>query len=71
MFLKFYVNENHILARRSSANTATHKDSCVEFFIDPIGDGNYYNFEFNCIGTTHLAYGLKGHERTFIPVDLI
>ena len=71
MFLKFYVNENHILAKRSSTNSATHKDSCVEFFIDPIGDGNYYNFEFNCIGTTHLAYGLNGYQRTFIPIDLI
>jgi hypothetical protein len=71
MFLKFYVNESHILAKRSSPNSATHKDSCVEFFIDPIGDGNYYNFEFNCIGTTHLAYGDNRHQRTFVPIDLI
>ena len=40
LLLKFYVNENHILAKRSSPNSATHKDSCVEFFIDPNRDGN-------------------------------
>ena len=71
LFLKFYVNENHILAKRSSTNSATHKDSCVEFFIDPNQDGNYYNFEFNCIGTTHLAYGPNRQKRTFINKDLI
>jgi len=71
MFLKFYVNESHILAKRSSPNSATHKDSCVEFFIDPMRDGNYYNFEFNCIGTTHLAYGPARSTRTFIPKEKI
>ena len=71
LLLKFYVNENHILAKRSSPNSATHKDSCVEFFIDPNRDGNYYNFEFNCIGTTHLAYGPNRQKRTFIDKDLI
>jgi len=71
LFLKFYVNENLILARRSSPNSATHKDSCVEFFIDPNMDGNYYNFEFNCIGTTHLAYGPNRQKRTFVDKNLI
>lgn len=71
LFLKFYVNENHILAKRSSTNSATHRDSCVEFFIDPNLDGNYYNFEFNCIGTTHLAYGPNRQNRTFVDKNLI
>ena len=71
MFLKYYVKEEHILAKQSEPNTAVHRDSCVEFFVDPMQDGNYYNFEFNCIGTTHLAYGPRRGERTFIPTEMI
>lgn len=71
IWLKFYVEEAHILAQFSEANSATHRDSCVEFFIDPLQDGNYYNFEFNCIGTTHLAYGPGRGERQFIDKEVI
>lgn len=71
LFLKYYIKEEHILARRTDPNSAVHRDSCVEFFVDPLQDGNYYNFEFNCIGTTHLAYGPGRGKRTFIPPELI
>jgi len=71
LFLKYYVKEEHVLARRTDLNSAVHRDSCVEFFIDPAKNGNYYNFEFNCIGTTHLAYGPSNEKRTFIPAELI
>ena len=71
LFLKYYVKEEHILAQRKDPNSAVHRDSCVEFFIDPLQDGNYYNFEFNCIGTTHLAYGPSRGNRTFIEPELI
>jgi len=71
IWLKFYVSENHILAQHTETNSATHKDSCVEFFVDPEQTGSYYNFEFNCIGTVHLAYGAGRHERVFIPPAII
>lgn len=71
IWLKFYVSENHILAQQTETNSATHKDSCVEFFVDPEQTGKYYNFEFNCIGTVHLAYGAGRHDRVFIPTELI
>ena len=71
LFLKYYVKEEHILAQRKDPNSAVHRDSCVEFFIDPLQDGNYYNFEFNCIGTTHLAYGPSRGKRSFIEPELI
>ena len=71
LYLKFYVYEKHILAKHSSPNSPTHRDSCIEFFIDPDQSGAYYNFEFNCIGTTHLAYGPNRQQRSFIPPQLI
>ena len=69
--IKYYITEDHVLATRSKTNSATHKDSCLEFFIDPKEDGNYYNFEVNAIGTVHLAYGSNIGERTFISPQLI
>ena len=71
IWLKFYVEEEEILAHYNTTNSSTHKDSCVEFFLDPLQDGNYYNFEFNCIGTTHLAYGPDRKQRKFIDPQLI
>ena len=71
IWLTFYVVEKHVLARKTETNSATHLDSCVEFFIDPRQDGNYYNFEFNAIGTTHLAYGQNVRERRFIDPERI
>lgn len=71
IWLKFYVHEENILAHRIQTNSSTHMDSCVEFFLDPKQDGNYYNFEFNCIGTIHLAHGPGRKERQFIEPSLI
>ncbi len=66
IWLKYYVNEQNILADRTEVNGSVSRDSCVEFFFDPLGDGSYYNFEFNCIGTPHLAYGPDRHTREFV-----
>lgn len=71
IWLKFYVKEENVLAQRTETNSATHKDSCVEFFIDPGQEGKYYNFEFNCIGITHLAYGPGRGKREFIDPKTI
>ncbi len=71
IWIVFYVTENHVLAQHTATNSATHMDSCVEFFIDPKQDSHYYNFEFNAIGTTHLGYGPSIRERKFIDPTLI
>ncbi|PKA98610.1 cellulose/xylan binding protein with CBM9 domain [Flavobacteriaceae bacterium MAR_2009_75] len=71
LWLKFNVSEENILAQFTEPNSSTHKDSCVEFFVDPLQNGNYYNFEFNCIGTTHLAYGPDRHDRKFVDPKII
>lgn len=70
IWLKYYVNEKHILARETKINGDVYKDSCVEFFISP-GEQNYYNFELNCIGTIHLAYGPGRHDRKFVDPSLV
>lgn len=70
IWLKYNVIENYILARETRINGAVYKDSCVEFFIS-FDKTNYYNFEFNCIGVTHLAYGSGRNSRRFIETEII
>lgn len=71
VWLRYYVEEQHILARKTETNSGVSRDSCVEFFFDPHGDGYYYNFEFNCIGTVHLAYGPARKDRVFMDRESI
>jgi len=63
MFLKFFVDEDNILARFKQPNDLVHRDSCVEFFIAFNEEDEYYNLEFNCIGTCYLGFGLNKGPR--------
>ena len=71
IWLKYYVEESNILAKYTETNSDVSKDSCVEFFFDPLSNGDYYNFEFNCIGTTLLQYRAHGKESEFLAPELI
>ncbi len=71
IWLKYYVTEKNILAQVDEVNGGVAGDSCVEFFFDPKADGNYYNFEFSCIGIPHLAYGPGRAERQFVDEEKI
>ena len=65
--MKYYVNEESILAKETRINGDVYRDSCVEFFVSINGSSNYYNFEFNCIGIPHVGYGPERENRA--PVD--
>lgn len=71
LFLKYYVSENAIRAVYSNINSPVHKDSCVEFFILFNDERNYYNFEFNCIGTCHAGFGKDRHGRESLPDEVL
>ncbi len=71
IWLKYYVEETNILAAHTETNSYVSKDSCVEFFFDPLGNGDYYNFEFNCIGTALVQYTPYGKEPQFLAPELI
>lgn len=70
VLLKFYVEEKEIRACVTQTNGAVWEDSCVEFFISPDGTG-YYNFEFNCLGTVHAAFGESRNGRRLLPEQLL
>lgn len=70
LLLAFDVTEQSVRAVETSINGPVHNDSCVEFFISFDGS-NYYNFEFNCIGTPHLAYGPGRQNREKPDTELV
>lgn len=69
ILLKYYVHEKYIRAVETRTHGEVYKDSTVEFFISLDGS-NYYNFEFNCIGTIHLAYGPGRGDRKFVSPEI-
>ncbi len=71
ILLHYKVLESEILARYTKHNDPVYTDSCVEFFISFEEDENYYNFEFNCLGTCLSACGPNRDKRESLPVSLI
>lgn len=70
IILKVNVTEEFTRAIYTKDNDKVYADSCVELFIDPSGDGSYYNFEFNAIGTLLLGFGKDRHERQQAPEEV-
>ena len=69
--LKFSVTENELKVTYLRNNEAVYKDSCVEFFFSVGEEMEYYNFEFNAIGTCLAAFGINRHNRKYISNDII
>lgn len=70
ILLKYDVREQAVMAKVTKPNGEVWTDSCVEFFISPGGDNEYYNFEFNCIGTPLLRHNING-EVVFASDDVM
>lgn len=71
IFLKFFVEEKSIRAVNNEINSAVNEDSCVEFFINFEDGNNYYNVEFNCIGTGLVGYGSSNNNRQLLDASLV
>lgn len=68
IYLNYHVKEKSIRARYTKDNSMVWTDSCVEFFLLPVGKKEYYNIESNCIGTLFFGYGKDGgHRKTALP----
>ncbi|MBD5244545.1 MAG: hypothetical protein HDS57_03670 [Barnesiella sp.] len=66
IYIDFFVRCNYLRAVNDKNNSDVYKDSCVEFFVAPEGTAPYYNFEFNCIGTTHVGRRMDRHNATLL-----
>lgn len=72
IYLQYQVKEPVVKAVYGSDTGALpYKDSCLEFFSVPAGDGIYYNLELNCIAKGTFAGGAKRSERTRFGEDVL
>ena len=62
LYLRYDVKEDCVRAQATENNGQVWLDSCVEFFLSPEGNDDYYNFECNCIGTKLLGFRSPGVE---------
>lgn len=62
IYVEFFVRCNYLRAVNYLNNSPVCQDSCVEFFIEPHGDGRYWNFEFNCIGAINASTRVERHN---------
>jgi hypothetical protein len=58
----FHVRDRYVRCVRTRYFDEVWKDSCVEFFVEPVSGGGYFNFEFNC-GGAHLCNYITDHRR--------
>ena len=56
LYIRYFVKGFSLKALYKEDGSPVYTDSCVEFFMKKEEDSNYYNFEFNCIGTCDAAY---------------
>ena len=62
LFLQYKVREQAVKAKVTENNGRVWTDSCVEFFLSPEGNSDYYNLEMNCIGSTLLGFRKSGAQ---------
>ena len=56
VYIHFMVTENDLRAVNTANLSPVADDSCVEFFMQVPGQKEYWNFEFNCIGTVNASH---------------
>lgn len=71
LFLRYKVNEQAVKAEITESNGPVWTDSCVEFFLSPEGNDEYYNLEMTCIGTALLGFRKKGEPATHATKEQI
>lgn len=71
LFLQYKVKEQSVKADITESNGRVWTDSCVEFFLSPEGNDEYYNLEMNCIGTILLGFRKKGDPSVHASNEII
>lgn len=71
LFLQYKVSEQAVKAEVTDSNGRVWTDSCVEFFLSPEGNDEYYNLEMTCIGTALLGFRKKGGLTIHASVEQI
>ncbi len=64
----FRVEDRYVRSVVTQRNGSVCSDSCVEFFVEPVADRGYFNFEINCGGTLLLHYNSRSAAVKYDPV---
>ncbi len=71
LYIDFHVRANAILAKYDKDQSPVSEDSCVEVFLQPKEGGEYWNFEFNCIGALYASHRMTRPNPTrFVAEEL-
>lgn len=62
LHLRFTVQDRYVLARATGFNAMVCKDSCVEFFFEPVPGMGYFNLEMSA-GGVPLCYHITDARR--------
>lgn len=71
LFLEYEVREKCTAALEMTDGNDVYKDSCVEFFVQPEGEKNYWNFEWNAIGTLCMSRRTGRFDPTHASKDIL
>lgn len=71
LYIKFCVTEKDIKAAVAEDQGRTWTDPCVEFFVSPEGNMDYYNFECTCTGKLLLAWHPANADKEAAPMEVI
>lgn len=69
LYLDFEVENDYVGAENTENQSPVSKDECVEAFLQPQIDGEYWNFEFNCIGAINASHRLVRPEPVRLTTD--
>lgn len=71
LYIDFFTRCNFLRAVNFTNQSPVSEDSCVEFFVEPKPGGDYWNFEFNCIGTVNASHRCDRRHPTRLTDDEI
>ncbi|MDE5642792.1 MAG: hypothetical protein K2I56_04815 [Muribaculaceae bacterium] len=71
IYVDFFVRCNFLRAENFTNQSPVSEDCCVEFFVQPEEGAEYWNFEFNCIGTVNASHRIRRPEPTRLSDDEI
>ena len=69
LYIDFLVRCNYLRAENTANQSPVSEDSCVEFFVEPVPGGEYWNFEFNCIGAINASHRMVRPQPTRLDAD--
>lgn len=71
IYVKFRVTGEDLRAVNIANLSPVAQDSCVEFFMQVPGSSEYWNFEFNCIGTVNASHRIERPNATRLSDEQI